>query len=68
MRGLAYMWREAISYANTYYDNLNEIRIVTMRSQEEANALGTQYRTNARELSVTSAEYVKGAASLFRQG
>ena len=49
LRGLSTMWREAISYTKTYYDNLNEIRIVTMRSQEEANALGAQYRENARE-------------------
>lgn len=49
LRGLSTMWREAISYTKTYYDSLNEIRIVTMRSQEEANALGAQYRENARE-------------------
>lgn len=49
LRGLSRMWREAISYTKTYYDSLNEIRIVTMRSQEEANALGAQYRENARE-------------------
>lgn len=49
LRGLSMMWREAISYTKTYYDSLNEIRIVTMRSQEEANALGAQYRENARE-------------------
>lgn len=68
MRGLSNMWRDAIDYTKTYYDALNEIRIVTMRSQEDADALGARYRENARELSVTSAEYVQGAASLFRQG
>lgn len=49
LRGLLTMWRDAISYTETYYDSLNEIRIVTMRSQEEADALGARYRENARE-------------------
>ena len=38
MNGLRQMWSDAVDYATAYYDSLNEIRIVTMRSQEEANA------------------------------
>ena len=36
MRGLQSMWREAIKYATNYYDAMNEIRIVTMQTEEES--------------------------------
>ena len=38
MRGLQSMWREAITYATNYYDAMNEIRIVTMQTEEESLA------------------------------
>lgn len=35
LRGLTSMWREATSYAQKFYDKLNEIRIVTGKSEAE---------------------------------
>ena len=68
LRALRTMWREATQYATEYYDKLNEIRLVTGKTQEEANALGQQYRDMADELKVTSASLVSSVASLYRQG
>lgn len=38
MRGLRNLWRNMTDYAAEYYDALNEIRIVTMKTEEEAAA------------------------------
>lgn len=37
LRGISTIWREATSYAQAYYDQLNEIRIVSGKSQAEIN-------------------------------
>lgn len=68
LRAIRTMWREATQYATEYYDKLNEIRLVTGKTQKEANALGQQYRDMADELKVTSASLVSSVASLYRQG
>lgn len=36
LRGLTSLWREATTYAQTFYDQLNEIRIVTGKTEAEA--------------------------------
>lgn len=68
LRAIRTMWREATQYATEYYDKLNEIRLVTGKTQEEANTLGQQYRDLAEDLHVTSTELVSSVASLYRQG
>lgn len=35
LRGLTTLWRNATEYAQQYYDKLNEIRIVTGKTQAE---------------------------------
>lgn len=65
---LSNMWRGAQQYATKYYDQLNEIRVVTQKSQEEANKMGERFRDIARELSVSSEDIAKAATVFYRQG
>lgn len=37
LRGITTIWREATDYAQKYYDQMNEIRIVSGKSQAEIN-------------------------------
>lgn len=68
MRGLKEIWNDAVKYARTYYDQMNEIRIVTKMNQDEADELGDSYRRLAQEMSVTSTEVAKAAVEFWRQG
>lgn len=68
MRGLREVWRHASDYAKQYYDAMNEIRIVTLMSQEDADALGAKYRQMAQDMSVSSTEIAKAAVEYWRQG
>lgn len=68
MRGLNSVWREMTEYAASYYDAMNEIRIVTNYTQEQADALGASYRQMAKEMSVSSTEIAKAAVEYWRQG
>lgn len=61
-------WREAVNYATEYYDALNEIRVVTGMTQEEADVLGESYRQMAQEMNLTSTEIAKSAVDIYRQG
>lgn len=45
LRGLSSLWQKATDFAQQYYDKLNEIRIVTGKSQADVNRMGQQYRT-----------------------
>lgn len=45
LRGLSSQWQMATDFAQQYYDKLNEIRIVTGKSQADVNRMGQQYRT-----------------------
>lgn len=68
MRGLRTMWREATEYASTYYDKLNEIRIVTGMSESKSLKLGESYRQMAKDMKVSSADIVSAATEFWRQG
>lgn len=61
-------WDSAVEYAKTYYDALNEIRVVTGMTQEEADALGESYRQMAQEMNLTSTQIAKSAVDIYRQG
>ena len=61
-------WNSAVEYAKTYYDALNEIRVVTGMTQEEADALGESYRQMAQEMNLTSTQIAKSAVDIYRQG
>lgn len=75
MRGLQMLrqavvqtFKEAVQYSTAFYDKLNEIRIVTGKTEEEATQLGTQFRNMAQELSVSSSDLIEGAITYYRQG
>lgn len=61
-------WNQAVNYAKEYYDALNEIRVVTGMTQEEADVLGESYRQMAQEMNLTSTEIAKSAVDIYRQG
>lgn len=62
------MWSDALDYARTYYDLLNEIRIVSGYSEDQVKVLGQQYRDIAREMKVSSTEIAEAAVEYWRQG
>lgn len=59
---------DAITYTNQLDNSLNEIRIVTGKTQEQVTGLANSYNKLAKEMSVTTAEIASEAANLFRQG
>jgi hypothetical protein len=65
---LANFWRNGWDYAHQYYDLLNEIRIVTGQSEDEANAMGESYRKMAKEMSASSTDIASAAVEFWRQG
>ena len=68
MRGLTSMWKNMTDYAKSYYDAMNEIRIVTNMTEEQADQLGSRYRQMAQEMSVSSKEIASAAVEFWRQG
>ena len=60
--------KEGISYITELDNSLNEIRIVTNKTQQEVNDLALSYNKLAKEMSVTTREITSTAADLFRQG
>lgn len=65
---LSDFWRRGLEYATQYYDLLNEIRIVTGATEEQASSLGSTYRSLAQQMSVSSSEIAKAAVEFWRQG
>jgi TP901 family phage tail tape measure protein len=61
-------WKDAVEYAKLYYDQLNEIRIVSNLTEQEADKLGESYRRLAQEMKVLSTDIVVGAVEFYRQG
>lgn len=61
-------WNAAIDYATSYYDTLNEIRVVTGKSEAEATQMGDNFRKLAKEMKVTSTELAGAAVTFYRQG
>ena len=60
--------KAAVLYVSELDNALNEIRIVTNKTQKEVNQLGLSYNKLAKEMSVTTREVASTAADLFRQG
>lgn len=60
--------KEGINYAIQYHNILNEIRVVTLKSQEEADALGAKFRSMANDLKTPSSEIAEVAVAWYRQG
>lgn len=62
------VFNAAVSYSSEFYDQLNEIRIVTGASESEAEKMGAQYRQMASDMSVSSKEIASAAVEFYRQG
>ncbi len=62
------VFNAAVSYSSEFYDQLNEIRIVTGTSEAEAEKMGAQYRQMASDMSVSSKEIASAAVEFYRQG
>ena len=61
-------FKDALEYAEEYYDLMNEIRIVSGYSEDQAKRLGAEYRKMAQEMSVSSTDIAKAAVEFWRQG
>lgn len=68
LNGLKTLWMNAWEYSSSYYDSLNEIRIVTGLTEVEAEKLGEEYRKLAKEMSLSSTDIASGAVEFWRQG
>lgn len=61
-------FKQGISYLAELDNSLNEIRIVTNKTQQEVNNLAQSYNELAKEMSVTTREIASTSADLYRQG
>ena len=61
-------WKEALQYSTQYYDSLNEIRTVTLKSEQDASKMGQNFRELAKEMKVSSTEIASAAVTFYRQG
>lgn len=61
-------FREATVFAREFGDTLNDIQIVTLKSDDEINKLGESYVRLAKSMSLTSVDVSKSASALYRQG
>lgn len=61
-------WQGAVEYAKLYYDQLNEIRIVSQKSEKEAEAMGRRYLQMGKDMKVSATEIATGAVEFYRQG
>lgn len=68
MKGLKDLWNNATTYAAEYYDQMNEIQVVTQKSDSDIANLSNQYRQMAKEMSVSSKEIASAATTFYRQG
>ena len=61
-------WQKGWEYAEDYYNKLNEIQVVTMKTTQETEQLGKNIRNLAENLSVSSADLITSATTYYRQG
>lgn len=61
-------WKDAWQYASEYYDQLNEIRVVTGQTAAESELVGQNLRSLAQDMSVSSRDLAEGAITFYRQG
>lgn len=67
-RALRSIWTNAISYAKEYYDKMNEIQIVTMKTDSQIESLSQSYRNLAKDLKISSTDIATAAVEFWRQG
>lgn len=68
MRGLRTLWRNATTYAQEYYDKLNEIQIVTQKSDTQMQNISNTFKSMAKGLKISSTDIATAATTFYRQG
>lgn len=68
MRGLRTLWRNATTYAQEYYDKLNEIQIVTQKSDTQMQNISNTFKNMAKGLKISSTDIATAATTFYRQG
>lgn len=68
IRGLRTLWRNAKTYAQEYYDKLNEIQIVTQKSDTQMQNIGNTFKNMANDLKISSTDIATAATTFYRQG
>ncbi len=68
IRGLRTLWRNATTYAQEYYDKLNEIQIVTQKSDTQMQNISNSFKNMAKELKISSTDIATAATTFYRQG
>jgi TP901 family phage tail tape measure protein len=61
-------FQEGIRYVNELSNALNEIAIVTGKTQQEVEALGMEYQKLAYEMGVLTQDITKASVEFYRQG
>ena len=67
-RGLRKMWTEAKSFATDYYATLNEIQVVTMKSDAQVQAMAKNFTGMSQSLRVPLTDIASAATIFYRQG
>ena len=67
-RGLRKMWTEAKSFATDYYATLNEIQVVTMKSDAQVQAMAKNFTGMSQSLRAPMTDIANAATIFYRQG
>lgn len=67
-RALRKMWTEAKSFATDYYDTLNEIQVVTMKSDSQVQAMAKNFTGMSQSLRAPMTDIANAATIFYRQG
>jgi len=59
---------DAVEYTKEFYDLLNQVRIVSGATEEQADAIGRKYIQMAQDMSVGSRDIASAAVEFYRQG
>lgn len=68
VRGISNLIQNTVEYVSQYYDKMNEIQIITQKSNAEVAKLGDTYRQIASDMSVSSLDMADAAIYFTRQG
>lgn len=68
IRTISNLIKNTTEYVSEYYDKMNEIRIITGKTESEAEKLGQTYRDLAASMSASSLDMADAAIYFTRQG
>lgn len=68
IRGIKTVLSEAVEYVSKFHDQMNEIQMITGKSDTEISQLADNYRGLASEMSVSSTQMAEAAIYFTRQG